>query len=279
MEVVPIGNIGADTDWTRALVGVSSVVHLAGRAHVLRETCPDPISLFRAVNRDGTLRLARMAAEAGVRRFVFVSSIGVNGSQTKDRPYTELDEPKPHDLYAISKYEAEQGLHEISALTGMQFVILRPPLVYGPDAPGNLRRLLNLVEKGLPLPFRAVDNRRSLLYLGNLVDAIALCLTHPSAANQTYLVSDGEDVSTPGLIRLLAMHLGKRAHLLQVPPGLLELAGKLVGKRAAVRRLLGSLAVDSGKIRRELGWRPPYALEEGLRETARWYLDKRGPVL
>ena len=220
-----------------------------------------------------------MAAEAGVRRFVFVSSIGVNGNQTKNGPYTELDEPDPHDLYAISKYEAEQGLQELSALTGMEVVILRPPLVYGPDAPGNFRRLLNLVEKELPLPLGAVDNRRSFIYLGNLVDAIALCLKHPSAANQTYLVSDGEDVSTPELIRLLAMQLGKRARLLSVPPGLLELAGKLVGKRAAVQRLLGSLAVDSGKIRRELGWRPPCSLDEGLRETARWYLDKRGPVL
>jgi nucleoside-diphosphate-sugar epimerase len=276
---VSIGNIGADTDWTQALVGVSSVVHLAGRAHTLRETCPDPISLFRSVNREGTLRLARMAAEAGVRRFVFVSSIGVNGNQTKNGLYTELDEPKPHDLYAISKYEAEQGLHEISALTGMQFVIVRPTLVYGPDAPGNFRKLLHLVEKGLPLPFGTVNNRRSLLYLGNLVDALALCLTHPSAANQIYLVSDGEDVSTPELIRLLAMQLGKRAHLLPVPPRLLELAGKLVGKSAAVQRLLGSLAVDSGKIRRELGWRPPYSLDEGLRETAKRYLDKRGPVL
>jgi nucleoside-diphosphate-sugar epimerase len=180
----------------------------------------------------------------------------------------------PQDAYAISKWEAEQGLVEIARETGMEVVILRPPLVYGPGVGANFLRLLGLVERGVPLPFGAVDNRRSLIYLGNLVDAISMCLTHPAAANRTYLVSDGEDVSTPELIRLLAGHMGRPARLLPVPPELLEMAGKLVGKGAAVQRLLGSLAVDSTRIRRELDWQPPFTLNEGLAETVRWYMGR-----
>ncbi len=277
---VIVGDIGLDTDWRFALTpspsplgrgeSVDVVVHLAARVHVMHDEATDPLAEFRKVNVEGTLNLARQAAAAGVRRFVFLSSVKVNG-EGRDVPYRETDAAAPQDAYAVSKWEAEQGLMAIAQETGMEVVILRPPLVYGPGVGANFLRLLRMVERGVPLPLGAIDNRRSLLYLGNLVDAIALCLAHPAAANRTYLVADGEDVSTPELIRRLAALMGGPARLWPVPPGLLELAGKLVGKSAEVQRLLGSLAVDSGAIRRELGWQPPFTLEEGLAETVRWY--------
>lgn len=269
-----VGDIGAATDWTAALSGCSTVVHLAARVHVMHDAVSDPLLAFREVNAAGTLNLARQAASENVWRFVYLSSIKVNG-EGREEPYRESDNTAPQDLYAISKWEAEQGLRQIERETGMEVVILRPPLVYGPGVKANFLRLLRAVDKGWPLPLGAVENRRSLLYLGNLVDAIQLCLVHPAAAGQTYLLSDGEDVSSPELFRLLARAMGRPSRLLPVPPTWLRLAGWLLGRRAEVDRLLGSLVVDSSLIRQELGWSPPFQLDAGLTETVRHYLQSR----
>ena len=261
-----VGYIHTHTDWSAALSGCDAVVHLAARVHVMRDAAADPLMAFRTVNVDGTLNLARQAAAAGVRRFVFLSSIKVNG-EGRAEPYRETDQAAPRDPYAVSKWEAEQGLRALAAETGMELVILRPPLVYGPGVKANFQRLIRAVAKGLPLPLGAIDNRRSLLFLGNLVDAIRLCLEHPAAANRTYLLADGEDVSTPELVRRLARAMDRPAHLLAVPPAWFALAGQLLGKREEVARLLGSLAVDSSAIRADLGWKPPSSLDQGLRLT------------
>jgi len=267
---VPMGDIDGNTRWQGRLTGLDVIIHLAARVHMMAEKGEDPAA-YRRTNVEGTLHLARQAFSQGVRRIVYLSSIKVNGEATRTMPFRADDRPSPVDPYGRSKMEAEQGLMAIARETGLEVAILRPPLVYGPGVGANFLRLMRLVERGVPLPFGAVANRRSLIYLGNLVDAITLCLTHPAAANRTYLVSDGEDVSTPELIRRLAAHMGKRARLLPVPVRLLELAGGLAGKGAEVRRLLGSLCVDSSRIRSELGWRPLRILDEGLAETVQWY--------
>lgn len=268
-----VGDIGPETDWSAALSGVEAVVHLAARVHVMRDSADDPLAAFRAVNRAGTLNLARQAASAGGKRFIFISSIKVNG-EGHASPYTEFDPPAPQDAYAISKWEAELGLREIESATGMDVVILRPPLVYGPGVGANFLRLMRSVERGWPMPFGRVDNRRSLLYLGNLTDAIRLCLDHPAAAGKTFLVSDGEDVSSADLIRRVALAMHRPSRLLPLPPAWLRAVGTLFGRGAEVDRLLGSLCVDNSKIRRELGWRPPFTLDEGLRQTVEHYLHQ-----
>lgn len=264
-EVV-VGGISAATDWHIALTGCDAVVHLAARVHIMNDRSQDPLALYRATNTDATLNLARQAAQAGVKRFVFISSIKVNG-EGGDAPYRETDMPAPEDAYAVSKWEAEQGLQRIAADTGLEVVILRPPLVYGPGVKANFLRLMQIIQKGWPLPLGAIHNRRSLLYLGNLVDAIRLCLEHPDAAGRTFLLDDGKPVSTPELIRAVAHAMGRPARLLAVPVGLLEVAGALLGKRAAVARLTGSLFVDSSAIRSRLGWTPPFSMEDGLFAT------------
>jgi UDP-glucose 4-epimerase len=261
-----VGNINAATDWQPALPGCNAVVHLAARVHVMNDKAQDPLALYRATNTEGTLNLARQAAQAGVERFIFISTIKVNG-EGRDEPYRESDAPAPEDAYAISKREAEQGLLQIAQDTGLEVVILRPPLVYGPGVKANFLRLLRTVERGWPLPLGAIRNRRSLLYLGNFVDAIRVCVEHPAAAGQTFLLDDGEAVSTPDLIRAVAHAMGRSARLLAVPVGVLELAGLLLGKRAAVARLAGSLHVDSSFIRSRLGWVPPYSMDAGLAAT------------
>lgn len=226
----------------------------------------DPLAEFREVNTEGTLNLAQQAAQAGVKRFVFVSSIKVNG-EGRNAPYRETDAPAPEDAYAISKWEAEQGLWRIAQETGLEVVVLRPPLIYGPGVKANFRRLLNTVARGWPLPLGAIENRRSLLYLGNFVDAIRACVEHPAAAGQTFLVDDGQPVSTPELVRAVARAMGRPARLLAVPAGVLELAGVLLGKRAVVARLTDSLWVDNSLIRTRLNWSPPYSMEVGLAAT------------
>ena len=261
-----IGELDSDTNWTVALNGVDAVVHLAARVHVMHDGENFPQEAFHRVNALGTVRLAEQAAAAGVKRLVFLSSIKVNGEGSPD-PYRETDPPAPCDPYAISKWEAEQGLHDIAARTGLEVVILRPPLVYGPGVKANFRRLMDAVRKGIPLPFGSIDNRRSMLYLENLVDAIRVCIEHPAAANKTYLISDGKDVSTPDLVRRLARAMNRPARLLPVSPALLTAAATLLGKRDQVARLLGSLTLDSSAIRRDLGWTPPYTLDDGLRMT------------
>jgi len=264
-EVV-VGNLDASTDWRPALTGCDAVIHLAARVHVMNDASLNPLALYRATNTEATLNLARQAAQAGVKRFVFISTIKVNG-EGRDAPYRETDASAPEDAYAISKWEAEQGLLQIAQETGLELVILRPPLVYGPGVKANFLRLMQLVQRGWPLPLGAIRNRRSLLYLGNFVDAIRLCVEHPTAAGQTFLLDDGQPVSTPELIRALARAMGRPARLLGVPVRVLEFMGVLLGKRAAVARLTGSLWVDSSFIRSRLNWTPPYSMESGLAAT------------
>lgn len=264
-EVI-IPDMHSQTGWRAALTGCDAVVHLAARVHVMRDTAHDPLALYRATNTDPTLNLARQAAQAGVKRFVFVSSVKVNG-EGHDEPYRETDVPAPEDAYAVSKWEAEQGLWRVAEETGLEVVILRPPLVYGPGVKANFRRLIETVARGWPLPLGAIVNRRSLLYLGNFVDALRVCVEHPAAAGQTFLIDDGQPVSTPELVRAVAHAMGRPARLLPVPVSMLEFVGTLFGKRAAMARLMGSLWVDSSLIRTRLGWTPPYSMEAGLAET------------
>jgi len=269
-DIVVVGDIRPNTDWSEALVGVDVVVHLAARVHVMNNTAVDSLTEFRQVNVAGTKRLAQMAAAAGVRRLVYISSIKVNGSGSP-LPYTEADTPAPRDPYEISKWEAEQVLHEVAAKTELDVVIFRPPLVYGPGVGANFLRLIKFVESGIPIPLKSVDNRRSMIYLGNLIDAIITCVRHPRAAGETFCVSDGRDISTPELIRIIALSMGKNPRLLPFPPALLKALGKLTGKNDEVERLIGSLFIDSSKIRNSLNWKPPFTIEEGMKETVKWY--------
>ena len=265
---VAIGDINATTNWSAALHGADAVVHLAARVHVMRDTAIDPLAEFRRVNTDGTLNLARQAAAAGVKRFIFLSSIGVNGNSTSQgKIFTENSASLPHDPYSVSKHEAEVGLRAISKSTGMEIVIIRPTLVHGSKAPGNFGKLTRLVAKGLPLPLASIDNRRSLVGIDNLVDFIVTCLEHPAAANETFLVSDGEDLSTPDLIRRMARAMNRPARLLPVPKSMLMAAATMLGKRDMAQRLCGSLQVDISKARALLGWNPPVSVDEGLRRA------------
>jgi len=271
---VIVSPLGPDTDWQTALQGVDIIIHLAARVHIMDDPADDPLTEFRNVNVAGTEHLAREAAKAGVRRLVFISSIKVNGEET-EKPYSSKSPPDPSDPYGISKWEAEQSLRKIEDETDLEVVVVRPTLVYGPGVKANFLKMLTTVQKGIPLPFASIKNRRSLIYVGNLVDALALCAFHPAAAGKTYLVSDGDDVSTPELIRRTAAAFGVKAALFPFPPELLRLAGRITGKVSAVDRLLGSLAVDTSAIRRELGWKPPFTMEQGLAATAEWFLNQR----
>lgn len=262
VEARRVDALGPDTDWRAALKGCDAVIHLAARAHVMRDRAADPLALFRAVNRDGAVRLAEQAVAAGVGRFVFVSSIKVNGEVTPaDRPFQADDKPAPVDAYGLSKAEAEAALAGIAARTGLSLAVVRPPLVHGPGAKGNLAALMGVLARGIPLPLGAIANRRSLVGVDNLAEALAFLAARE--AQGRFLVRDGEDVSTPELIRRLARLLGRPACLPPVPVALLRLAGALTGKSAAVARLTGSLVVDDGPLR-ALGWRPVRSLDEGL---------------
>lgn len=263
---VAIGDLNAATDWRGALTTCDGVVHLAARVHVMSDTAQNPLDQYRETNTDATINLARHAAQAGVKRFVFISSIKVNG-EGRNAPYRASDAPAPEDAYAMSKWEAEQGLAEIARQTGLEVVILRPPLVYGPGVGANFLRLMQTVERGWPLPVGAIRNRRSLLYLDNFIDVIRICMEHPAAAGHTFLLDDGKAVSTPDLIRALATALDRPARLLPVPVGLLQLVGWMTGNRAAASRLTGSLYVDSQPMRDRLGWTPRYTLQDGLAAT------------
>ena len=267
---VAIGDINAATNWSAALHGADAVVHLAARVHVMSENARDPLEEFRRVNTDGTLNLARQAAAAGVKRFIFLSTIGVNGNSTSHgKIFTETSASLPHDPYSVSKHEAEVGLRAISKSTGMKIVIIRPTLVHGNKAPGNFGKLTRLVAKGLPLPLASIDNRRSLVGIDNLVDFIITCLEHPAAANETFLVSDGEDLSTPDLIRRMARALDRPVRLLPVPKSVLMAVASMLGKRDMAQRLCGSLQVDISKARALLGWNPPVSVDEGLRRAVK----------
>ncbi len=258
------------TDWGLALQGVDAVVHCAARVHVMQDDATDPLQAYREVNVKGTLNLASQAAQAGVQRFVFVSSIKVNGECTEvGMPFTADDVPAPEDPYGVSKHEAEELLRKIAIETGMEVVIIRPPLVYGPGVKANFESMMRWLARGVPLPLAAVtQNRRSLVALDNLVDLIVTCLNHPSAANQTFLVSDGEDLSTAQLLKRMSAAMGKPARLFYVPPGLLKLGATLLNKPGIYQRLCGSLQLDIAKTRQLLDWTPPLSVDEGLRRAA-----------
>jgi nucleoside-diphosphate-sugar epimerase len=273
-EPVIIPKINADTDWREAFEPgghVDTVVHLAARVHVMHDDSVDPLAAFREINVAGTERLARAAAAKGVKRLVYVSSVKVNGEETfGEQKFTESDQPLPQDPYGLSKWEAEQVLHRVAAETGIEIVIVRPPLVYGPGVKGNFALMLSALRRRLPLPLASAHNLRSLVYVGNLVDALIACATHPAAAMQTFLVSDGEDVSTPDLLCRLGAAQGNPARVLPCPVAWLRCGARLVGKTGQLDRLLGSLRVDSRKIRRELNWIPPFTLQQGLIATTQF---------
>lgn len=263
---IAVGNIGPDTDWGEALHEVDSVVHTAARAHIMKDEVPDPLAEYLKVNVEGTLNLARQAAQAGVKRFIFISSIKVNGEQTSlGSPFIPENTHAPEDPYGISKYQAEQGLKEIMQETGMEVVIIRPPLIYGPGVKANFAAMLKWLNSGLPLPLGAVQNQRSLIALDNLIDFIMVCINHPQAANQVFLVSDGQDVSTTELLKKAANAMGKKSLLLPIPVGIMRFVAKLLGKEAVADRLFGSLQVDISKARNLLGWAPLISVDEGLR--------------
>lgn len=270
-----VGEIGPGTDWLSPLKEVDIVVHLAARVHVMREKESDPLAEFRRVNVEGTLNLARHAVAAGVQRFVYLSSIKVNGEETRTGcSFSEEDHPAPQDAYAVSKWEAEQGLRELADKTGLEVVIIRPPLVYGPGVKANFLAMMQWLSRGIPLPLGAIRNRRSLVALDNLVDMVVTCLDHPSAVNQIFLVADGEDLSTPELLRRTGEALGKPSRLLPMPVWMLEAGARLLGKRAVVQRLCGSLHVDISKARMILAWNPPQSVDQALRLTAHHFLEK-----
>lgn len=272
---VPVGDVNEKTDWRVALSpGIDVVVHLAGQVPLAESEIGPQASLYHEVNTAGTASLASQCAQHGVKRFVFVSTVKVLG-EGKEEPYRDGDLAVPNDAYAISKWEAEQALWQITAESEMEVVVLRPPLVYGPGVKGNFLRLMQGIDKWRPLPLGGIQNQRSLIYLGNLVDAIRICLTHPKATGKTFLVSDGDDVSTPELIRRVAAALGRRPLLVPVPVSWMRWASAFLGKKAAVDRLLGSLAVDMAPIREILGWNPPYTMQAGLEATAQWYRKTR----
>jgi UDP-glucose 4-epimerase len=268
---VQVGDLLPSTDWRIALQGVNVVVHCAARVHVMNEKSVDPLVEFRGVNVEGTLRLAQQAAEAGVRRFVFISSIKVNGESTElGCPFTPADTPAPLDPYGVSKMEAEQGLRELSVGTGMEVVIIRPPLVYGRGVKANFASMMQWLKRGVPLPLGGITfNRRSLVFVDNLVDLIHICINHPKAANQTFLISDDEDVSTTTLLRKMAKTLGCPARLVNIPPTAINLSARLIGKPGIADRLCGSLQVDISKTKELLGWKPKFSLDEGLLRTAK----------
>ena len=272
-----VGELNGDTDWREALAAVDAVVHLAARVHVMDETASDPGEAFRRVNVSGTLHLARQAAAAGVKNFVFLSSIKVNGESTQPgQPYQADDPVAPQDAYGSSKSEAESGLRGIAASSGMGFVIIRPALVYGPGVKGNFLRLLKAIDRGVPFPLGAVRNRRSFCALDNLVDVMVTCLRHPGARNQTFLAADGGSVSTAELLHLLGRALGRPARVFTVPPVMLGLASRILGKGDWMQRLTQSLEVDITKAREVLAWIPPVTFDEGLRRMAVDYRSTGG---
>lgn len=269
------GSLAPGFDWRPALAGCDALVHLAARVHVMRDNAGNPLSAYRKTNVDGTLALARQAVDAGVRRFVFLSSVKACGEATPvGRPITEDDPPAPRDPYGISKLEAETALRDLAQRSGLELVILRPPLVYGPGVRANFLSMIRWLHRGVPLPLGAIDNRRSLVGIDNLVDLITLSLAHPASAGQTFFASDGEDLSTPDLLRRLAAALGTRARLVPMPASLLIAAAGLAGRASVAQRLCSSLQIDVARARRVLGWVPPCSVDEQLARTARWFLDR-----
>ena len=271
-EAVGVGELNGQNDWTKALLDIKVVIHLAARVHVMNDASYDPLAEFRKVNVEGTLNLARQAAKAGVKRFIFISSIKVNGEHTNlDKPFTEADVANPQDAYGLSKYEAEQGLLLIAQQTGMEVVIIRPPLIYGPGVKANFLNMIRFLDKNIPLPLGAIHNQRSLLAVDNLIDLIITCSHHPAAANQIFLASDGEDLSTTDLLKRTATALNKKAWLIKIPEDLLAWCLAIIGKQAVSQRLCSSLQVDISKTCALLDWHPPVTIDEALHKTALYY--------
>lgn len=270
-----IGNLSASTDWMPVLAGCNIVIHLAARVHVMDDKNVNPLAAFRVVNVDATVNLAKQAVQCGVKRFVFVSSVKVNGEETTGKPYTAFDVPAPLDPYGQSKLEAEIALMELSRTTGLEVVIIRPPLVYGPGVRANFLKLMQLVKMGVPLPLGAIHNRRSMVALDNLVDLLITCTHHPAAAGQTFMVSDDNDVSISELLCMLANAMGKRSLLLPVPAGLISGIAALLRKSAVANRLIGSLQVDISHTKFTLGWQPVITMQESLNKTVVYFLAHR----
>ncbi len=270
-------NIDANSNYSSALADGGVVIHCAARAHIMDDKSADPLTAFKDVNTLGTINLAKQAAKAGVKRFIFISSIKVNGEHTyKGKPFSAEDKPSPEDPYGLSKAEAEEQLKKLSKETGMEVVIIRPPLVYGPGVKANFATMMRLAATGIPLPFGSIkDNKRSLVSVYNLVDLIVKCISHPNATNQTFLVSDDEDLSTEKMLKELSVALGKSGKMLSLPVQLFELVGKVTGKSAIVARLCGSLQVDISKTKQLLDWQPPISVKEGFARTAEHYLNNK----
>ena len=256
----------------QSLNNAEVIIYLAARVHQMKNHKPDALEAYRTINTYAPIHLAKQAVKNGVKRFIYLSSVKVNGEEAANLPhsYSEEDPANPVDFYGQSKWEAEQGLFQLAEETGLEVVVIRPPLIYGARVKANFLQLLKIIDKSIPLPFSSIQNSRSLVYVGNLVDAIIACIEHPNAKNQTFIVSDNEDLSTPELIRRLGNALGKPPILLPVPTGLIQFAGKITGKTNVVNRLLGSLQVDSSKIRQMLNWKPPYTVDEGMQATVDW---------
>lgn len=275
--VVPVvtGDVGGNVAWKDIVSDIDVVIHLAARVHMARESLADPLDEFMKVNTVGTKKLAEEAARAEVKKFIYMSSVKVNGETTRERPFFAEDTPLAKDSYGISKWEAEQAVRDICCNSGMSGIIIRPTLVYGPGVGGNFLRLMKWVKKGIPLPLSSVGNKRSLVYLGNLVDAVSVLVENSDVCDETFLISDGEDISTPDLIRMIAEAMGKKARLIRVNPWVLEKLGGLIGRREDVRRLTGSLCVDNTKICNVLRWKAPFTFREAIRETVKWYEQRQ----
>lgn len=272
-EICRTGPVGPGTDWTRALKGCDAIIHLVARVHVMRDPEREPLNAFREINVKGTERLCKQACDMGVRRFIFVSSIKVNGEATNGHAFRADDAPNYQDPYGQSKWEAEERLRILAEEAGMEWVVVRPPLIYGPGVRGNFLTLLACVSRGMPLPLGSVNNQRSLIGVQNLASLLNLLIDHPAAAGKRFLVKDGEDVSTPELIRKVATALHRTPRLIPIPESLLLTAGTLLHRRPAVERLCGSLVVDTTKTTELLQWTPPHSLDSGLQSTARWFQD------
>ena len=271
---IAVGQIDFETDWSKSLNSVSVVVHLAARVHVMNDQEFDPLSAFRTMNVDGTLNLARQAARLGVKRFIFLSSVKVNGEFTKkDAPFRANEKPNPQDPYGISKLEAESALMQLSSESGMEVVVLRPPLVYGPGVKANFLSMMNWLNKSIPMPFGNINNKRSLVFIDNLVDLIVKVIDHPKAAGQVFLVSDDEDVSTTCLLKTILKALGNSNLLIPIPAFLLKALLVVLGRRGLSDRLLGSLQLDISKTKKLLDWKPPVSFDQGIKKTTMAYLD------
>lgn len=275
-EYTEVGDINSNTNWSIALYKIDCVIHCAARTHVMRETKSNSLPVYRTINVDGTKKLAEQAAKYGVKRFIYLSSIKVNGEQTQGiSKYKSEDTPMPQDPYGISKWEAEQVLQDIAARTGLEVVIIRSPLVYGSEVKGNFLSMLKWINRGIPLPFGAINNKRSLVAKDNLINLIIRCIDHPAAKNKTFLVSDDEDLSTTELLQRIGFALGKPARLIPLPASFLHMSGILLGKKNITDRLLGNLQVDIAFTKQVLGWRPLISVNEGLNDTVKWYLSNQ----